>query len=395
MGMTCLFAARRCDRPQRFVPPAWAHRFDACDQLPEGARGHGYWEQGYWWIELGGEADAIGDTESIRHELLRITLGAWDHIKNSGLHEADNWALDWIQFLPAKRESRRYVGDHILTQQDIEAGGRFDDLVAHGGWPMDDHDPAGFLGRLLGRPANVFNPSPSPYGIPYRCLYSRNVDNLMFAGRNISCTHVAMSSTRVMGTCAAVGQAVGTAAALAAADGLSPRQVGSRMGELQSALLRDDGYLPGLRRPVSALCARARLGASAGEAAPLRDGTDRQVGDDPHAWTCPEGGQATYSFDEPVRLQEVALVLDSGMDQLIASVFQEGFHSLTQLPPVTPRDFRLEVLQEGRWVLAHRAVDNRRRHVRLPVGVECAAVRFTLERTWGSPRSRVYGFYVE
>lgn len=173
------------------------------------------------------------------------------------------------------------------------------------------------------------------------------------------------------------------------------RQVRNRLGELQSALLRDDGYLPGLRRPVSALCARARLGASAGEAAPLRDGTDRQVGDDPHAWTCPEGGQATYSFDEPVRLQEVALVLDSGMDQLIASVFQEGFHSLTRLPPVTPRDFRLEVLQEGRWVLAHRAADNRRRHVRLPVGVECAAVRFTLERTWGSPRSRVYGFYVE
>jgi hypothetical protein len=395
MGMTCLFGARRCDGPQRFVAPAWARRLAGCDELPQGARGHGYWEQGYWWIELGGEADAIGDAEAVRHELLKITLGVWDHIKNSGRHDADHWALDWIQFLPAKRESRRCEGDHILRQQDIEAGGRFEDIAGYGGWPMDDHDPAGFAGLAQGKPPNVFHPSPSPYGIPYRCLYSRNVDNLMFAGRNISCTHIAMSSTRVMGTCSAVGQAAGTAAAMAAAGGVSPREVGSRIGDLQAALMRDDCYLPGLTRPISPLCASGHLEASAGDPAPLRDGVGRQIGENPHAWVARPGSWSAYGFDPPRRLAHVDLILDSGMDQLVASVFQEGSHSLTQPPSVMPREFRVEVLKGGTWQTAHRALDNHQRFVRLAMDVECSAVRFTLDRTWGATQSRVYGFYVE
>jgi hypothetical protein len=395
MGMTCLFGARRCDTPQRFVPPAWAQRFEDCEQLPEGACGHGYWEQGYWWIELGGECDTIRDAETIRHELLGIILGVWDHIKNSGKHDADHWALDWIQFLPAKRESRRYVGDHILTQNDIQAGGCFDDMVAYGGWPMDDHDPAGFRAVSLGRPATVFYPSPSPYGIAYRCLYSQNVDNLLFAGRNASYTHIAASSTRVMGTCAVTGQAVGTAAALAAGEGLSPRQVGSRIGDLQRMLLRDDCYLPGLRRPLSSVHGQARCVSSSGAPCPLADGTDRQVGEVSHAWVCPQDGWAGYEFAAPTRVREVTLVLDSGMDQLVASIFQEGFCSLTQMPPAMPRDFRLEVRREGDWEAVCRVSDNHQRHVRLPLDVECAGVRFVLERTWGATQSRVYGFYVE
>ena len=117
------------------------------------------------------------------------------HIKTHGDHGAENWILDWVGFLPGKRESRRYVGDHILTQSDVNAEGRFDDVVAYGGWPFDDHHPAGI--RHPGFP-NEAIPAPSPFGIPYRALYSRNIENLLFAGRNISTTHVAMSTTRVM-----------------------------------------------------------------------------------------------------------------------------------------------------------------------------------------------------
>ena len=87
---------------------------------------------------------------------------------------------------------------------------------------MDDHHPGGM--PLAGKPT-IFHPAPSPYGIPYRCLYSRNIDNLIFAGRNISVTHAAMSSTRVMATCATIGQAAGTAAAIAVAGQTSPRGV--------------------------------------------------------------------------------------------------------------------------------------------------------------------------
>jgi hypothetical protein len=182
---------------------------------------------------------------------------------------------------------------------------------------------------------------------------------------------------------------------MASAGGISPREVGSRVGDLQAALMRDDCYLPGLCRPVSPLCASARLEASAGDPAPIRDGTDRQVGDDPHAWVCPVGGQATYTFDRPMRLREVTLVLDSGMGQLIASIFQGKFHHLTQLPAETPRDFRLEVLKAGQWSAAHQVTDNHRRQVVLPMDVECSGVRFTLERTWSAKESRIYGFYVE
>ena len=221
MGMSCLIQARETDSPKKFIPPAWANKYLTDSDMPN--RGHGYRGlSNFWWIELGGEDDSIRDTEVIRDRLLAVAFGVWDHIKNHGDHKADNWVLDWVGFLPGKRESRRYLGDHILTQQEIKAEGRFDDMVAYGGWPMDDHDPAGMNGT--GRP-NTNYPAPSPYGIPYRSLYSRNVENLFFAGRNISVTHAALSSTRVMATCATVGQAVGVAAAIAAANGLTPRGV--------------------------------------------------------------------------------------------------------------------------------------------------------------------------
>ena len=95
----------------------------------------------------------------------------------------------------------------MLTQLDIEAEGRFDDLVALWRLVMDDHHPAGIRATRLGFPATIFHHAPSPYGIPYRALYSRNIDNLLFAGRNASCTHAAMSSTRVMAHGCTMGQA--------------------------------------------------------------------------------------------------------------------------------------------------------------------------------------------
>lgn len=164
--------------------------------------------------------DSIADTETMRDELIRTVYGVWDFVKNGGVCDAANWEIEWIGFLPGKRESRRYVGDYLLNQNDVRAEGKFEDLIAYGGWTMDDHHPAGFLTT---EPPTIWHPAPSPYGIPYRCLDSKNIENLMFAGRNISATHTALSSTRVMATCALMGQALGTAAAIALRDGLTPR----------------------------------------------------------------------------------------------------------------------------------------------------------------------------
>src|SRR5204863_8734407 len=151
-------------------------------------------------------------------------------------------ALDWLGMLPGKRGSRRIEGDHILTQQDLMGeNGDFPDALCIGGWSMDDHPPGGFDRSDL-RPARQV-PPPFPYNIPLRSLYSRNLGNLLMAGRNISATHVAFTSARVMATCSVIGQGMGTAAAMCARSGLTPRQLQqdkARLLELQQMLLRDD-----------------------------------------------------------------------------------------------------------------------------------------------------------
>ena len=315
MGMSCLVQVREMEGPQPFIPPKWANKYVTDADLPH--RGHRP-PDNFWWVEVGGENDSIHDTEELRDELLKIAYGVWDHIKNHGDHGADNLVLDWIGFLPGKRESRRFVGDHILTQNDVRAEGRFEDLVAFGGWPMDDHHPAGF--HHSGEPT-VYHPVPAPYGIPYRCLYSRNIDNLFFAGRNISVTHAALSSTRVMATCSLLGQAVGTAAAIAVREGLSPREVyEKRICELKQSLMEDDCYLPWNVRQVSELTQKSRLTASTGDPEPLRNGIDRPIGSTDNGWSGPTGSWIQYSFDGTKRLSEARLVFDSDLCRKVMNI---------------------------------------------------------------------------
>lgn len=390
MGMSCLFQARETDRAQKFVPPAWAYRYP--DGVPRDCR---IGKTNFWWIEVGGDADSIHDTEELRDELLKIAFGVWDYIKNYSDQDVANWTLDWIGFLPGKRESRRYLGDHVITQLDVESGGRFDDIVAYGGWSMDDHHPAAFYHD---GPQTIFHPAPSPWGIPFRSLYSRNVENLYCAGRNISATHMAMSSSRVMLTCALMGQAVGTAAAISTRDDLTPRGVwAAKIDELQRTLMEDDCYLPGRIRAVSRLSLDARLAASAGDVEPLRNGIDRPVGDDDNGWTGPLGGYAEYVFEKDERVAEVRLVFDSGLNR--ADKNCRASYRLDDPPVGVPRtmtrDFVIEAADaDGRPVFVGKIQDNRRRLVRIPVGVAARRVRFIPLATWGEERVHVFSFEV-
>ena len=395
MGMTCLFGAREYDRPQPFTPPSWAYRFERCEDLPYGTDGHQWWKMGYWWIELGGEADSIQDTERTRDELLKVVFGVWDHIKNHCKGGAENWALDWLQFLPAKRASRRYVGDHMLTQPDIEREGRFEDLVAYGGWSMDDHHPAGFWSVKIGEPSTIFHPAPCPYGIPLRSLYSQNIRNLMFAGRCASCTHAAMSSTRVMGTCMSMGQAAGTAAAMAVEQGIDPRAVVIQVPELQQALLRDDGYLPWVPQRFGALTTEATLTAPRGDPEPVRDGVNRPVGADSHAWSCALGEHIEYTFSEPRKVTLATVIVDSAMDKIIAMSHHQKDDQLSIIPDVMPRTFRFEGLIDGDWRTVAAVEDNHQRLVRVPIGRQMGGIRWVLGETWGAAESRLYAFYLE
>ena len=203
-------------------------------------------DYGYWWIELPGEKeDIIDEYEEIRDELVSCISGIWDHLKNGGDHGAENYDLEWVGMMPGMRESRRLVGDYILNENDVLSNRQFEDAVAYGGWPMDIHTPKGLydFDRL---PSTIVSFDGS-YTIPYRCYYSKNINNLMMAGRNISASKMAMGSTRVMGTCAIGGQAVGTAAAMCMKYGCMPKGILEHMNELQQTLLKDDCYIPGIR----------------------------------------------------------------------------------------------------------------------------------------------------
>lgn len=132
------------------------------------------------------------------------------------------------------RESRRIIGDYILSDEDVLEGRDFHDSVARGAYPVDIHDPEG------GHVHHVFIKDGRSYGIPYRCLLPRGIENLLVAGRCISTTHVAHGSTRQMPTCVAMGQAAGTAAAVAVSRGVTPRALDP---QLLRAVLRDQGAI--------------------------------------------------------------------------------------------------------------------------------------------------------
>ena len=245
LGSTMLFYTKDLGRPVTFVPPEFAidvTKTPIPDQRIIRADHDGCH---YWWIEWGGEVDTVGDNERIRDELWAVIYGVWDHIKNSGrFPAAETLTLEWVGSVPGKREYRRFVGDYTLTQHDILRQTEFDDRVGFGGWSIDLHPPGGVYATER---ASKHWHSDGVYHIPLRCLYSSNVENLWFAGRNISASHVAFGTTRVMATCAVVGQAAGTAAALALAKGVTPRGLArEHVPDLQQVMLRADAALLGV-----------------------------------------------------------------------------------------------------------------------------------------------------
>ncbi len=416
MGMSHIFYTRQHDREMPFQPFSWARKIANCGALPWGAGNHAWWAVSPWWCELGGEYHGIHDSELLREKLFDLQMGLWDHIKNGCVHseKAKNWAIEQLSFVPGRRESRRYVGEHVLTQRDIQSGGRFTDAVCHGGWNLDDHHPGGVDSfAKYNAPPTIHHPAPSPFGIPYRALYSKNVENLMFAGRVASCTHVAMSGTRVMGTCSVMGQALGTAAALACRHGLMPHGVLDRIGELQQLLLADDLFIPGVAQDVGELTRSARLEASQGDPGPIRDGVNRPVSDDPfvwmrkppfakpeaadlaafapHAWAATPGDQVAYRFDRPTLIRQATVIFDTNLERSIAlraPGWQEPF------PENLTRQFRIEALRPAGWETVATVDNNTQRHVTLALNETTAGLRLVLGPTHGGSQSRIYGFYL-
>ncbi len=273
MGNTLFFRARDTGHPVTFKKPEWAAEFDTEADLTD--RGHGHFECGYWWIEVGTPLHPIKNNEEIRDEALRQLLGVWDHIKNhctddSVREKARNFALEFVGFWPYKRESRRILGDYTLTEKDVRDPSLHPDDIAYGAWGIDIHVPGGIHERHIPpypeprTDENFKQRGTIPYGIPLRACYSRNVQNLLTAGRPIGASYVAFASSRVLPTGAIVGQGAGAAAALCAKYNCAPKTVAAdHAGELQQMLLRQDASIPGVENAdPDDLARRAQVTAS-------------------------------------------------------------------------------------------------------------------------------------
>jgi len=379
MGMSCLFQIRETEHKVDYTPPSWAYRYESDEDLPY--KDHGI-DNNFWWIELGGEWDCIHDTDRCRDELLKICYGVWDHMKNHGDHGADNWELEWVGVLPGKRESRRYVGKYIITQNDVEAEGRFDDIVAYAGWSMDDHFPEGFY-YTKGHPT-IYHPAPQPWGIPLRSMISENIENLVFAGRNISVTHAALSSSRVMATCAIIGQALGTAVAQAVHDNCAVENVD--IVRLQETLMADDCYIPWHDRKVSELSKNALCNSDV-----VRNGKDRG---EENLWIGAEGDYIEYSFCEDTDVSEIRLVFDNDMNRQYNNMpcyyplVQEKF----KLPKTLIKEYKIEGESADGEHYAICVSDNHQRFVRHFVDWKVKKLRFIPISTHGEETFRLFDF---
>lgn len=243
LGHSIYFYTKDTGRPVKYVAPSYALK--NVDELPR-IRNFQLKDQGckLWWVEYGGRMDTIHDSETIKWELWKVIYGIWDYVKNSGkFPDAENLTLEWVGTIPGKRESRRFEGDYMLKQQDVVDQVDHYDGVATGGWSLDLHPADGVYSDKKG--CNQWH-SKGVYSIPYRCYYSKDIQNLFLAGRIISSSHVAFGSSRVMLTCSHGAQAVGMAAVLATRNKWLPRDLADpeRIVQLQTALNRRGQGIP-------------------------------------------------------------------------------------------------------------------------------------------------------
>ena len=419
MGNTLLFKAIDRGHPVKFIPPVdimhfteenLKYRKHSPDIPPEIIKNitpeelrvmfGGYAQDyGYWWIEICGEKEnIIEEYEEIRDKLVSAIYGVWNHIKNEGEHGAENYELAWVGMLPGVRESRRVVCDYMLTENDVLNNHRFDDKVAYGGWDIDNHTG---LFAFDEKPSFIY-PVEGSYDIPYRSYCVKNFSNLFVGGRCMGASKLAMSSTRVMGTCAIGGQAIGTAAAMLCSDGAENiRNIDVK--KLQQKLLRDDCYLPLLVNEDDAdISKNAKLEAtSSKEGFPVENlvnGISRSIDGASNKWHSlpmkdeqPE--KVLLSFEKESTVDVVQLIFDSNfnIEKKITLSSTRQNQQKVGVPEELVRDFSVELMSNGTAV--HKTVikDNCQRLVKLDFdSVVCDSINVTFTKTWGDPCVKVY-----
>ncbi|AWB65378.1 FAD-binding dehydrogenase [Saccharobesus litoralis] len=398
MGATILLSSRDMGKPMPYKAPPFTLKYDADKTHPD--RRIIPFVEGFWWVEVGSKDDIIGTAETDMHRLMGFAYGVWDYVKNSGKYpEADNFALDWVGSLPGRRESRRFIGDYILSEPDQLGLKQFDDAVAFGGWPLDEHNPGG-IENLSEPPSFWHEHFDEVYQIPFRSLYSKNIENLMFAGRNVSQTHVALSSSRVMGTCAVMGQAVGTAAALCVEKDASPREVAqTHIKQLQEQLLRDDAYIPQRYADDTAnLAATAdsitASSTASGDVKLLVDGMSRDERGEVHHWQSNGlDASVTFEWDKPITLSSIEIKCDSNVKKNIMMLknTRETEAYTTKIPVELLKALNVELKVGGKWLELASIDDNQRRLIKVNFATQAIdGFRINATETYGCEHVKLF-----
>ncbi len=432
MGNTIYFCARDTGSPVKFVKPSWAYSFDesffahryhgdivvyhdADDVivLNEDDDYENYTDKlvekydvqsGYWWIELGGDwDDIIKSAEDIRYELYKTVYGVWDHIKNGGDHHgAENYELIWVGTFPGTRESRRLMGHYVLTESDILENRIHEDGVAYGGWPMDEHIAGGFAAK--GEIPSMVRSFDGLYSIPYGCFCSKNISNLMMAGRNISASKLAMGSTRVMGTCAVGGEAAGIAAAMAVKAGCTPKEFGGKhIQALRQELLKNDCYILGLKNEDDKdLARRAKVSATSEkkgcEAVKVINGITRNEGETMNLWCSngidQEGEILSLDLNKAAELSQIRITFDPNLSEERCISLSKAFIEKEPkgVDKELVKDYQITLKKEGAIVWQHQVCGNYQRLnvIDLPETVVTDQVLISVTATNGAEDARIF-----
>ena len=383
----CGYSVGGSDKPAEFTAPSWAF------QLPQGdALGRVPAKQIYgdWWLEMPNDYDDLYESEFVRDSMLRMVAGFFDWMKNSWRDReiARDFRLKAMGLYNAKRESRRLMGDVVLTENDYVEGKEFFDAIGFCGWNIDVHHVDGIFSGKDGAFTvdKVIPITPIPFG----ALYSKNIRNLMMVGRCISVTHIGLGPVRVMLTTAIMGQAVATAAYLCKKHGATPRDIrNGHISELQQLLIKDGVGIPGFKHQGEGdLARRAAVTAtsSTGNGAPenvvngkiwIHDGAD-------YAWVSAEElpQSITLTFDVPQAIKQVRLTFDFPFTE-----YAHGFKT-QPVPKELVTDFTVSLMVNGNYKEIKSVHDNFQRLVVVNFSEEKAeAVKITVHKAVDSSRA--------
>jgi len=416
MGNSIIFKAINREHPVEFVPPVEVMHFTEeqlkfrkhCAPIPEEFKENASSEElkqlhdercpsfAYWWLEIPGESDdIISEYEDIRDKLVSAVYGIWNHIKNEGDHEADTYELVWVGMLPGVRESRRIECDYMLNENDVINNRRFEDKVAYGGWYIDNHYS---LFEYDKKPAfNYF--FDGSFDIPYRSYCVKDFKNLFVGGRCMGATKLGMAATRVMGTCAVGGQAIGTAAAILSKNKESDiRNIDIKT--LQQTLIKDDCYLPGLVNEDEKDLAKNLVITASSElygysAQNIVNGVTRKLGNNSNQWrseiALPQW--INLKSDKDIMVNEIQITFDSNLEIEKAVTISTRLQKRQEpgVPIELVRDYEIVLLRDKKEVAKQKVCDNFQRLNRVYFdNIACDEIQINLLSTNGVDYASIF-----